>query len=292
MGKHHHKKPRRKYSRRNFLCDAGCAALGTTTFFSGLAQLNLLNAASALTPRPPDDYKAMVCILLAGGWDSYNVLVPTNADSYQEYAEVRSNLALPADSLLPLNFTDAQNRSFGLHGAMPEVQQMFNNNNLSFISNVGTMVEPVSTAQFFGDSGRFPLGLFSHEDQIQQWQTSVPQDRAAVGWGGRMADLLSTLNSNNTVSMNISLSGSNIFQTGNMATEFSINPNVGAESIFEYGVTNELLPAIKTAAIDNFVGQGYQDIFKHTYTEKIKPALYRSYKWCDCKYCFPVKSIV
>lgn len=273
MSKHHHKPKKRNRSRRNFLCEAGCAALGTTTFFSSLAQLNLLNAATGLTPKPPGDYKAMVCILLAGGWDSYNVLVPTNTDSYQEYATVRSNLALPANSLLPLNFTDTQNRTFGLHGAMPEVQQMFNSGNLSFLSNVGTMIEPVSTAQFFNDTGNFPLGLFSHEDQIQQWQTSVPQDRAAVGWGGRLADLLSTLNENNTVSMNISLSGSNVFQTGNMATEFSIHPFNGAESIYNYGITDELMPAIKTAAIDNFVGQGYQDIFKHTYTDKIKKAI-------------------
>ena len=40
---------------------------------------------------------------------------------------------------------------------------------------------------------RLPLGLYSHSDQIEQWQTSIPHSRSGIGWGGRLADLLKDL---------------------------------------------------------------------------------------------------
>jgi uncharacterized protein (DUF1501 family) len=50
-----------------------------------------------------DDYKALVCVLLAGGADSFNMLVPYDQTRYGDYAGVRADLALPHADLLPLN---------------------------------------------------------------------------------------------------------------------------------------------------------------------------------------------
>ena len=35
------------------------------------------------------DYKAMICLFLMGGNDSYNMLAPTNADEYAYYLATR-----------------------------------------------------------------------------------------------------------------------------------------------------------------------------------------------------------
>ena len=145
------------------------------------------------------DYKAMVCILLAGGNDSFNMLVPRNGNHYNEYATTRSNLALPQGDLLPLNYTDNNGKQFGLHPSMPEVQSLFNDNKLAFVSNVGTLIEPMTKAQYLNGSKPVPLGLLSHADQIQQWQTSIPQTRSSKGWGGRMADILQAGNANQNI---------------------------------------------------------------------------------------------
>jgi uncharacterized protein (DUF1501 family) len=41
---------------------------------------------------------------------------------------------------------------------------------------------------------RVPLNLFSHSDQINQWQTSVSDSASPSGWGGRAADKIGDLN--------------------------------------------------------------------------------------------------
>ena len=56
--------------------------------------LNLKLAGSIAAAEPgPGEYRALVCIFLNGGWDSFNILVPRGAAEYGEYAAVRQDLA-------------------------------------------------------------------------------------------------------------------------------------------------------------------------------------------------------
>lgn len=255
-------------SRRSFLGKASCAAMGSVSLMTGLLNLKatgmLASNAHRMNLRPSNDYKALVCILLAGGNDSYNMLVPTEAQSYQHYRKTRSNQALDANSLLPIN--PLSGGSFGIHPSMPEVQQLFQQKDLAFVSNVGTLVEQVNNRfDYANNLNRLPLGLFSHADQIQQWQTSVPQTRSAVGWGGKLADLLHASNASQDISMNISLSGNNVFQSGSQVVEYAISPN-GSTGIYDFG-EDDPISQIKTAAINNLLERQYQDIFKQTYAD-------------------------
>ena len=232
MGHHHHdKKPssRREMSRRKFLGTAACAAVGSTTFLSSFTSLGMMNSLSGARPlalgaQPPTGYKALVCILLAGGNDSFNMVVPTTSEQYTDYSTSRSNVALSSGDLLPLNYTDAQGISYGLHPSMPEVANMFNDGKAAILANIGTLIEPVTKTQVLNGTAPLPLGLQSHADQARHWQTSIPQNRHAKGWGGKVADMLAAGNSNQDISMNLSLSGTNLWQAGNTVDEFSITP--------------------------------------------------------------------
>ena len=260
-------------SRRHFLGTASCAALGTTTFFNTLLNLGMTSVLAAPRGiRRNGDYRALVCILLGGGNDSFNMLVPSNAASYAAYAAARSNLALPQGNLLPLNYTDGQGQTFGLHPAMPEVQSLFNSGKLALIANAGTLVQPTTKAQFQAQSVPLPKGLLSHADQAQQWQTSLPDSRDAQGWGGRMADILSGLNTNQDISMSISLGGTNVFQTGQQSAEFAIqntgNGSVGIQLYESQTWYDQLI----RGGVDSLLNQQYQDIFKRTYRDKIREA--------------------
>lgn len=261
-----------KLNRRNFLGQASCAAIGSTTLLSTILNMGVSNSLAGMTTSSyaaAGDYKAMVCILLAGGNDSFNMLVPRNGNHYSEYATSRSNLALPQGDLLPLNYTDANGKQFGLHPSMPEVQTLFNNNKLAFIANVGTLIEPTTKIQYLNKSKPVPVGLLSHADQIQQWQTSIPQTRSPKGWGGRMADILHAGNANQNISMNISLSGTNIFQVGNQIAEYAIRASAGGSvGISTYTGTSTLDLALKQGT-ESLLAQQYQDIFKSTFTNKI-----------------------
>ncbi len=267
---------RKTLSRRSFLGQTSCAAIGSSTLLSSLVSLKALNAAAAANSGSfgsGDDYKALVCIFQSGGNDSFNMLVPTSASEYQEYATTRSNQALALDELLPLNVANADGRSFGLNPAMTAVQNLFNQGKLSFISNVGTLVSPTSKEDFFNEANHLPLGLFSHADQIQQWQTSLPHQRASsLGWGGKVADLIRDMNSNQAISMNVSLSGTNVFQTGDSTIEYAIDPYNGSVGIEGYGQHDEwnVFDISRTKAIDNLLDYEYQDIFQKTYVDVIR----------------------
>ncbi|MEM6725825.1 MAG: DUF1501 domain-containing protein, partial [Bacteroidota bacterium] len=86
------------------------------------------------------------------------------------------------------------------------------------------------------------------------------------------ADILQSMNNNQNVSMNISLSGRNVFQSGNTSSEYTIR-NTGTGSIGIEGYNGpDLFNQIQTTAVDNLMEQGYTDIFKQTYADVISNA--------------------
>jgi len=123
--------------RRRFIGQASCAAVGTTALFNTVLNLRMFNALAA----PGEDYRALVCLFMSGGIDSFNVLVPAGDAEHLEYANVRGDLALPQDVLLPITPRTPNGRSFGLHPGLPELQALFGQDRFSLVTNVGTLVE-------------------------------------------------------------------------------------------------------------------------------------------------------
>jgi len=260
----------RKISRRNFIGEASCLAVGSATIYNSILNLGLANALSSFSGMN-EDYKALVCILLSGGNDSYNMVIPRGNAEYAEYQTTRSNLAIPRNDILAINPIIQDGRSFGIHPAMPELQSLFESGDLAFISNVGTLVEPVTKPDLENQMKKIPLGLLSHSDQAMQWMTSFPQERTSIGWGGKMADLLQDANSNSAISMNISLSGNNVFQSGQQTIEYTINSQEGGIGIIGYG-EQDPFNQLKTTAINSLLNQQYQDVFKKSYSNIIRNA--------------------
>ena len=261
-------------SRRKFFGQASCAAVGSATLLSSLVNLKGLAAAAianATTVADPE-FKALVCIFLAGGNDSYNMLMPRENSEYADYAATRSNIAIPLNEMLPVFPDNTGGRMFGIHPSMTQSQQMFNSGKMAFISNVGTLVEPVNKDQLWNGERDVPLGLFSHSDQGQQWMTGLPNGRSATGWGGKVADLIKDMNNNPNISMNLSLSGTNIFQTGETTVEFALDPYEGSSGIEGYGATEEwnVFDRMRTRALKSMIDAEYQDMFKKTYIDVIR----------------------
>lgn len=188
---------------------------------SALAQLRLIGAAA----QPAgSDYKALVCLFLAGGNDANNLIVPSDPAGYAAYAAARGTLALPSTGLLGLTPATSDGRTWGLHPALPELRDLFTSGHLALLANVGTLVVPTSKAQYQARSVPLPPQLFSHSDQQVQWQSSVPDKPFTSGWGGRLAELTNAFNENNAISMSISLDGQNSFQVANMIAQYAVSP--------------------------------------------------------------------
>jgi uncharacterized protein (DUF1501 family) len=220
-------------SRRNFLRHAALAsAVGPGAPFA--LNLAMMSAAHAQVPA---DYRALVCIYLGGGNDAANMVLATDAPSWAAYNAARnvapSPIALPAPGasggVLPIVPTTAQGaRSFALHPSMQPLQAMFDAGRAAVVANVGTLVEPVSKAQWIARSARTPPQLFSHNDQTSIWQARKPEG-ARIGWGGRMGDLLAAANPYANFT-SISAAGNAVFLAGETTIQYQAGSN-GAVTI-------------------------------------------------------------
>jgi len=248
----------RKISRRQFLGEFNCKAVGAASLLSSLSTLRLMGAGPYTSLDAPGDYKALVCLFLAGGNDSFNMLVPRNSSAHTEYAASRDNLALGRDVILPISTTGQPYSEFGIHPSMPRLQSIYNQGKAAFVSNVGSLIRPTSLSDFVNGLN-IPGGLFSHSDEQFHWQTVVPQVRGGGpgGWGGRIADLMAHVNAGSPLSMNVSLSGINTFQTGRTAVQF-VADSGGAPDIQAYD------DPVERMAVDSILEENYRNLYQTT----------------------------
>jgi uncharacterized protein (DUF1501 family) len=256
-------------TRRDFLRRAACAAVGTVAMTSSIRDLRFMNAAVAQSNI--NDYKALVCIFLQGGNDSNNLIIPTIQSEYNNYASIRTPvLAIPQSAILPVTTLNSDGHAYGLHPSCPELQTLFGEGKLAFLFNTGTLVQPITRAQYQSGLGK-PPQLFSHADQQTQWQTSIPDQPPLTGWGGRCADLLSSVQPNAPISLMVTLAGANTFEVGNIVAQYSVSTS-GAIALTLPGTpsgganTNRLptLMNILGLPYSNMQSQAYAGVAEHT----------------------------
>jgi uncharacterized protein (DUF1501 family) len=248
--------------RRTFIRQAACAALGASGLVGTIWDLRKLSAATSLVGT---DYKALVCVFLHGGNDANNVIIPHDATGYASYAAARGILAIPQSSLLPLTFLDGDTRDFGFHPKLPELQSLFNQGKLAMVANVGTLVGPITKAEYLSRGAAVPPQLFSHLDQSVQWQSSAP-DQIRFGWGGRIADLLSSVNGNSPISLTISVAGTNTFEVGNTVLPFQVSP-VGGIALA--GFNGSANANIRLQAFKALLAQPHNNLLEQAYADTV-----------------------
>jgi len=253
-------------TRRQFIRQAACAALGTGALTSAVRDLRFLNAAVAQSL--PTDYKALVCIFLAGGNDSNNLIVPTIPAEYADYSTIRSDaLALPLSGapnvVLPISPLNSDGHQYGLHPACPQLATLFQEAKLAVLFNTGTLVYPLTRAQYQSGALAKPPQLFSHSDQSTQWQTSIPDRSPLTGWGGRCADLLAAMQPDAPISLCVTLTGANTFEVGNTVSQYSVTSS-GAISL--WGVSGPRLQSLTNILAlpnPNLQIRAYSDVTEH-----------------------------
>ena len=209
-------------NKRQFLKSLLASGVGISSYSSMAQQMAMINASAKSTSL--EGYKALVCIFLYGGNDSYNMLIPTENSEYATYADVRQNLAIAQNTLQPLSTSSSLPYALGVPDYMSPVANLFHQGRLAFVNNVGPLVEPTLKSNITNGQASLPPQLFSHNDQQKLWETGSPDLTEVSGWAGRMADLI-TDTSANTISTNISLAGNNIMQTGRLVQPYSMTAN-------------------------------------------------------------------
>jgi hypothetical protein len=93
-------------------------------------------------------YKATIMLFMAGGADTFNLLVPQHCELYDEYRAIRTDLALNSDELIEINTTGQKCSTFGIHARFRFLKQLYDKKQAAFISNVGNLVEPMTKHEF------------------------------------------------------------------------------------------------------------------------------------------------
>ena len=231
-----------KETRRDFLKKSCGCALG---MFSLATQMHHLGTMSALAQRAIDrqtsdggsDYKALVLLFWQGGNDGNNMIIPNHNDAtisnYAAYSAARNTqgLAIPQASLLPISVPRLGGLTYGLHpslgpvtgGVNNGIHELYTQGKLAVVANVGTLVRPLTKAQYLNAAFRKPYQLFSHSDQVNQAQTSISSTQSFTGWGGRLSDKLTDIsNPNGLIPMITSIAGAQLFTAGQSTLPLAI----------------------------------------------------------------------
>lgn len=171
-------------------------------------------------------YRALVCVYLAGGNDSTNMFVPRNTDAYKGYAKARQHLAIPYDALHEVQPESySTDEPFGFHPAMPELAQLFNDDKLAVVANVGTLAAPITQQQYLSQDAAIPRHLFSHNSQTDSWLSSDAYGLSNTGWAGRMLDVIYRGKELPKTSPSFTVGGKSIWQTGSHSRAFEVGLN-------------------------------------------------------------------
>lgn len=217
--------------RRAFLRRLQAVVAGGTAF-TLLPQLDLIGRAMAADALPGNDYKALVCIFLFGGSDSFNMLIPHETGEYQAYSTSRNGVY------------DATANPTGLGYARDQLVTIADTAGKTWGLNPGCTA---MRAAVRGRRARLPrqrgaAGRAGHQERGQQQAQAAaglpvfaqrPAEtvdaravvrNTAVGWGGALSDYMEASNTGlQSLSPSISIAGGNMFQVGRMTLPFTLS---------------------------------------------------------------------
>ncbi len=274
-------------SRRDFLRGLAAVACcgGTAAMFP---QLRMIGTALAST-RALTGYKALVCVYLSGGNDSWNMLVPFDAARHAVYAASRGGvynassnpgglaLGLPTGGQVAAQkIVDAATvgdvSQYFMHPSLSRLADIYRANRLAFAVNVGTLVRPITMADYAQSTNR-PPQLFSHSDQENLWHQANTTTGSSLGWGGRCGDIVKASNANAMISPCISVAGANRFEVGLSTVPYQMsssgltalsgvcNPDP-CTSVNASSVRNTALNALLDASHESQFANEYGKVFK------------------------------
>src|SRR5574343_190661 len=235
--------------------------------------LRLAGAGLALAPMAPlqalaqtatGGYRALVCLFLYGGNDSNNLIVPTDTTPYGVYRATRPNLAIAREQLLPLAPTNTGGATYGLHPAMPGLQQLFSAGKAAFVANVGPLMVPTSKTQWSQRSVPLPMNLFSHSDQQGIWQSAIAAENARHGWGGRLLERLIADNAPRRGYAALSVAGNNTWEAGDRTLQAY---RISALGEFGFSFFDPEGTDILSMEINAMLGEQRADPFEQTWID-------------------------
>jgi len=236
---------RRQFMSRSTLGFAG-AAIGLSALTQGTAQAASLGG-----------YKALVAIMLKGGMDQSDTILPVDTASYDALKKMRPGIFNAYDAasdtssrnrenileINPTNSAQFMGRRFGLPRELSHIHGMFEAGDAAIIGNVGPLLEPVTRAEFKAGVAELPKRIFSHNDQQSTWM-ALGTEGTRKGWGGQFADAVLAADATaNPLYAAITATSPDVFLAGENTRAFRV-PQIGKQV------------ALDTEKKHNYLGRG------------------------------------
>lgn len=150
--------------------------------------------------KPPasNSYKAVVYVLLAGGFDSFNMVAPhecteTNPDGktlLEQYNSERTTLAMTdAERSRVIDVAGQPCSKFAVHQDLEVVERLYEAGDLAFFANAGVLNKPSDKENY---NKVTKTQLFAHNAMMEEVQKIDPfEGKPGTGVLGRMCDILS-----------------------------------------------------------------------------------------------------
>lgn len=260
-------------NRRSLLKSFG-GLMAAGGLFQVVPGIQVFNVAHASTAGGFNDYKALVRLEMNGGCDSFNILIPRDSDTagswYRRYLSSRGGLinqgggiGYAFDDILPIVSEDAASSGnitagdFGLNPEFsdraipgqpgvitPGLHTLYNDGSLAFVSNVGSLIEPVSKFEYNNKTRAVPRAVNSHKDQVEYWNLGSSGPSSSRGWGANLIGRILTDGLDNELfPACISLAGqtkfieSKINTTLNNVPLYTLSPD-GAQTVRRYNLND------------------------------------------------------
>jgi uncharacterized protein (DUF1501 family) len=249
-----------RINRRRFL---RAAAAGGLAYAFGRTPQAVM-AQTFETGGPFTDYKALVCVFLFGGNDSFNVVVPRSTAEYAAYAASRQNLAIAQDQLIPINPLVPDGAAYGFHPSMGGLADLFERSRCAVVANVGPLIAPTTKTQYLDKSVPLPPQLFSHNDQQDQWQSLKGRSVLKSGWAGRIADVMAQRVTGQQLALNASLAGQVLLQAGNTTVPYIMGAS-GAVAFRGFGTSGSTLA--RRRAFESIAGASFDTVYERGFAE-------------------------
>jgi len=210
----------------------------------------------------PQSYRAVVLLFMAGGADTYHMLVPVGCNLYNEYKKVRDGIHHEQDKLLPIESPKQPRcKSFGVHPKLPFIADLYNKEQAAFVSNIGALVQPLSRSTM--QTSKKCLKLFSHSHAQTAAHTlhcQIP-GVAPRGVGGRIADDIAARHQ----TASFSLAGKATWSGGFDTNTEIVHPTRGAVRYSRYAKVKE--------TVLNITSQQYGGVFCEEYAKLFQEAV-------------------
>ena len=255
------------YNRRQFITRSTLGFVGASL---GLSVLSSRTAHAANT----GGYKALVGIMLKGGMDNNDTILPVDAPSYDDLQAMRPGIfedyqfetaesSRNRENILALNPKTAERflgRKFGLPRELSNIHGLFESGDAAIVGNVGPLLESANQADFEAGRVELPKRIFSHNDQQSTWM-ALGTEGTRLGWGGQFADaVLASDPSANPLYASITATSPDVFLAGEQVRAFRV-PGIGREI------------SLDTDRIRSFLGRGDD---RDAAREKLRSYLRRS----------------